>query len=46
LKKLGKKPLVVPGTGNRIITFLSRMMSRNRNIEIGAKVVQDLRKPQ
>jgi short-subunit dehydrogenase len=44
LKKLGKKPLVVPGTGNRIITFLSRMMSRKRNIKVGAKVVQDLRK--
>lgn len=44
LKKLGKKPLVVPGIVNRIITFLSRMMSRHANIKIGAKVVQDLRK--
>jgi short-subunit dehydrogenase len=43
LKKLGKKPLVVPGIGNRLITFMTRMMSRHRNINVGAKVVKDLR---
>ena len=43
LKKLGKKPLVVPGVGNRIIKLLTRLMSQHRNINIGAKVVQDLR---
>jgi len=43
LKKLGKKPLVVPGIGNRLITFSTRMMSQLGNIKIGAKVVQDLR---
>ena len=46
LKKLGKKPLVVPGMGNRLIAFLSRMMGRQGNIKIGAKVVKDLRKDQ
>jgi len=46
LKKLGKKPLVVPGIGNRFITFSTRMMSQLGNIKIGAKVVQDLRKDQ
>ena len=46
LKKLGKKPLVVPGIGNRFITFSTRIMSRLGNIKIGAKVVQDLRKGQ
>jgi len=46
LKKLGKKPLAVPGIGNRIITCMTRMMSRHGNIKVGAKVVQDLRKPQ
>ena len=44
LKKLGKGPLVVPGMGNRIITFSTRLMSRLGNIKVGAKVVQDLRK--
>jgi len=44
LKKLGKKPLVVPGMGNRMITFSTRLMSRLGNIKIGAKVVQDLKK--
>jgi short-subunit dehydrogenase len=44
VKKLGKKPLVVPGIGNRFITFSTRMMSQLGNIKIGAKVVQDLRK--
>jgi short-subunit dehydrogenase len=44
LKNLGKKPLVVPGIGNRIIAFSTRMMSQLGNIKIGAKVVQDLRK--
>jgi len=43
LKKLGKRPLVVPGIGNRIIAFSTRMMSPLGNIKIGAKVVQDLR---
>lgn len=43
LKKLGKRPLVVPGIGNRFITFSTRIMSRLGNIKIGAKVVQDLR---
>jgi short-subunit dehydrogenase len=44
LNKLGKKPLLVPGIGNKFITFTTRMMSRHGNIKIGAKVVQDLRK--
>jgi short-subunit dehydrogenase len=44
LKKLGKKPLVVPGIGNRFITFSTRMMSQLGNIKIGARVVQDLRR--
>ncbi len=44
LKKLGKKPQVVAGISNRIITFFTRFIGRSGNIMIGAKVVQDLMK--
>ncbi len=44
LKKIGKKPVIIPGMGNRIVSFLTRMMSRKGNIKIGAQVVRDLMK--
>lgn len=42
LKSLGKKPHAVPGLGNRIITFMPRLMSMRGNIKTGATAVRGM----
>ncbi len=40
LQNLGKKPTVIAGISNRIITFLMKFFSRKSLIRIGAKVIK------
>ena len=40
LQKLGKKPTVIAGSGNRVMTFILKFFSRKLLIKIGAKVVK------
>ena len=42
LKKLGKRPHVVPGIENKFISFISRLTSRKRSIKIGAMAVKKM----
>lgn len=44
IKNLGKKPHVVPGIANNIMSYLIRLISRKWNIRIGAKLVNDMQK--
>ena len=44
LKQLGKRPHSVPGIGNKIITFMPRLMCRSGNIKIGAMAVKAMMK--
>jgi len=42
LKYLGRKPRVIVGLNNRIITVIMRFFSLNMQLKIGAKVVQGM----